>query len=119
MGETMYGYDGVLDFRNLGSEAATVIASGSEYLPAGVSLHSDFMGIEYAGKDKGRGMIQFPIRLARIVGYATGEVECRIEPEDEDVSFEYYTIDGGLLYRQPAKIVRGSKEVATLEILGE
>jgi hypothetical protein len=72
-----------------------------------------YIEFDYQGRDSNRFVVAFLVDLARLVVEAEGEVCCQTQNDGSDPSFEFFTIRGGMLLRQPARLVREGTEIVS------
>jgi hypothetical protein len=75
----------------------------------GFDITDDAIELDYQGRDSGRKVVRVLSKVARLVGNAAGEVQCQISGDVSNLSFEFYRIRDGRLYRQQGEIVRSQE----------
>ena len=62
--------------------------------------------VEYKGRDSSHVVVRTLLRLARLVREATGEIQCEVSGDADQLWFEFYRIRDGRLFRQLGEVVR-------------
>ncbi len=103
-------YSGFLVTRPLsGQEVEEIIRLGrDEGLELDVTTSS--IDFEYIGRDTNRFIVKLLQRIARIVRGAEGEIRCQISGDSDNLSFEFFRISDGKVFRQLARLVRLPEE---------
>jgi hypothetical protein len=103
-------YDGYLHFHRVSQETIDrLIALGRE---SGIELDVSATAIEFrfVGRDTNRFVVGVLQRIAEVIKDADGEIQCQVSGDTDQLSFEFYRIRGGRLFRQLADIVRQPEE---------
>jgi hypothetical protein len=83
---------------------------GFEVTPTAIEL-------DFEGRDSSRVIIRALLGLTRLIKNADGEVRCQIEGDTDQLSFEFYQIREGRLFRRRADVVRQPEHEVTDDAL--
>lgn len=105
MQPSLVTYTGMLLFNLSATDAAALRRelSASRYQ---FTFSDTQLDVEYSGRDTGREMQKELAKIAPFIQDADGEVECVLDYDNGEREYEFYTIKGGRLLLQRARLVR-------------
>jgi hypothetical protein len=111
-------YSGHLIVRTLSDEMVRRVADLGRQRGVEIDVASTAIEFGYVGRDSNRFVVRLLLQLARLIVDAEGEIRCQIFGDDSDqLSFEFYHIRHGRLYRESTRVVREPEEDVTEEDL--
>jgi hypothetical protein len=105
-------YSGYLVFGDVPNDVSRQLKELTKEVPFLV-MSPRAIEIEYQGRDTNGVVVRALARLARLLGNADGEVRCESAGDTDQLSFEFFRIRDGRLYRQRAQVTRQSEEEVT------
>lgn len=69
--------------------------------------------LDYRGRDSSQFIVRGLLRLAQLVGTASGEIVCQVSGDADQLWFEFYRIRRERLFRQFGKVVRQPEDEVT------
>lgn len=108
MAEILREYSGLLLFRPLEEKVREKIFSAAERYGLALDFADRYLELAFTGRDSNRFVVQFLVELADLLVDAEGEIICE-QDTDGVLSFEFFSVKDGTLFRQPAELVRGPK----------
>jgi hypothetical protein len=99
-------YDGYFTFKILSREKADQL--DDLFAEGGVEVDLALQSLEFSwmGVERENVIQKLFMEVARTIGDAEGELRCEIDDDAVDPHFEFFTIKGGQLLMQRAKVVR-------------
>lgn len=98
-------YSGYLLIERPSEDVARRLSDFARELPS-FDISPTAIELDYRGRESSQFIVRGLLRLAQLVGTATGEIVCQVSGDADQLWFEFYTIRGGRLFRQFGKIVR-------------
>ncbi|WP_395736910.1 hypothetical protein [Prosthecobacter sp.] len=104
-------YDGYFTFKILSRDQADHL--DELFAEAGIEVDLALQSLEFSwmGRERDRVILTLFMEVARTLGEAEGELRCEIDDDQIDPHFEFFTIKGGQLLLQRAKVVREGERI--------
>jgi len=99
-------YDGYFNFKILSRESADQL--DDLFAESGIEVDLALQSLEFSwmGRERDHVILKLFMEVAKTLGEAEGELRCEIDDDAVDPHFEFFTIKGGQLLLQRAKVVR-------------
>jgi hypothetical protein len=105
-------YSGYLLIERLPEDVVRQLADLAKEVPS-FEVTSKAIELEYKGRDSSGVILRTLLRLARLIRNANGEVRCEVTGNTDQLSFEFYRIRDGRLFRRLGEVVRQPEQEIT------